>query len=125
MQQRPHFICEFGLRQRPKQVIDDAGDVFVQSDRANRQSIAMDHGSEAIGFAQARDVLESLFAGSPITIHRLQRGAESRSISLVMSEDTIATVRQVVMMLHYFRIKAPQRNRIAQVIKKQLALLWN
>jgi len=40
-----------------------------------------------------------------------------------MSQDPIATVRQIVMMFYDFRIKALQGKRIAQVIKKQLALL--
>ena len=70
-------------------------------------------------------MFECFFARAPGAIHSFQRAAKSVAIGLVIPEDPLAAVWKIVMMLYGFRIEFSERNRIAQVIKKQLALLWN
>src|SRR5215471_1638740 len=70
-------------------------------------------------------MLQSFLAGAPAAIHSLQRVAEPGSICLVIPEHAIAARGKIVVSGYGFRIEAAQRRRVAQVIKKQLALLGN
>src|SRR5882672_2978592 len=103
------------------------GQCFVNSVERSAEEAGLlsgDHGN-TVRFTQALNVFECLFAGAPGAIHSFERAAKYLSIGLMIREHPLDAVWQIVMMLYCFRIKFSEGDWIAQVVKKQLALLWN